>query len=142
MRIGTFFSTAKQLINEEKGDRAFLEGEMSQIDRKWSTFHTEVGETRKRIDLSLEYFALVEEVEHSFRQGSQLLVTVARKSTQLRTPAEARQLLQEVETFIKPQEEKLDNRIRKISELAVHLYGKRIVLHQSELRINFNGYWF
>lgn len=123
IRIGTFFSTALQMIKEEDGDRTFLESEMSQIDKKWSSFHTEVGETRKRIDLSIQYFALVEEVEQSFRQGSQLLVGVARKSTQVRTPVEAHQLLREVEEFIKPQEAKLDNKIRYISELAIQLYG-------------------
>lgn len=114
------------MITEDDGigdDRAQMENEIAQMDRKWTTFYREVGETRKMIDLSVDYFTLVEDVEQSFRQGGQLLVTIARKSAQVRTPEEARHLLHEVEGFVKPQEAQLDNKIRKISEMAITLYG-------------------
>lgn len=104
-------------------ERLQMENEIAQMDRKWTTFYREVGETRKMIDLSIDYFTLVEDVEHSFRQGGQLLVTVARKSAQVRTPDEAHQLLHQVDGFVKPQEAQLDNKIRKISEMAITLYG-------------------
>jgi hypothetical protein len=125
VRIGTFSSTAKKIIDEEeeKEDRASLELEVSQMNRKWSSFHREVGETRQLIDLSIDYFTLVEEVEQSFRTGSQVLVTVARKSTQVKTPEEAHTLLREVDGFIKPQEVQLEHKITKISQLAIQLYG-------------------
>lgn len=111
------------MISDEDDDRVQLENEVTQINTKWSSFHREVGDTRKGIDLSIEYFTLVEEVEQSFRQGSQLLVSVARKSTQVKTPEEAQMLLQEVDNFIKPLEAQLDKNLKKISELAVQLYG-------------------
>ena len=82
-----------------------------------------MGETRKQINLSIEYFTLVEEVEDSFREGSKLLVTIARKSTAVKSPGEAQKLLQEVEDFLKPKEAQQGEKIRKISELAVQLYG-------------------
>lgn len=123
MRIGTFFSTAKQMIADDEVDRNQLESQVAQMNTKWSSFHLEVGQTRKGIDLSMDYFTLVEDVEQSFRQGSQLLVSVARKSTAVKTPDEAHQLLKEVENFIKPQEAQLDKKLKKISELAVQLYG-------------------
>ena len=100
-----------------------MENEVSQMNRKWSSFHREVGETRQGIDLSIDYFTLVEEVEQSFRTGSQILVTVARKSTQVKTPEEANTLLKEVDGFIKPQEAQLERKITKISQLAIQLYG-------------------
>ena len=81
VRIGTFCSTAKKMMNEEDGDRPYLENEVEQINSKWNSFHCQVGDTRKQIDLSIEYFTLVEEVEESFHEGSKLLVTIARKST-------------------------------------------------------------
>jgi hypothetical protein len=123
VRIGTFVSTAKKFIEEEEEDRPVLENEVSQMNRKWSSFHREVGETRQGIDLSIDYFTLVEEVEQSFRTGSQILVTVARKSTQVKTPEEANTLLKEVDGFIKPQEAQLERKITKISQLAIQLYG-------------------
>lgn len=112
---------------DDEGDRTNLENEVAQMNRKWSSFHREVGETRKRIDLSIDYFTLVEEVEQSFRQGGQVLVSVARKTTQVKTPEEAKTLLDEVDGFIKPQETQLEHKIKKISELAVQLYGKILV---------------
>lgn len=83
----------------------------------------QVGETRQQINLSIEYFTLVEEVEDSFREGSKLLVTIARKSTAVKSPDEAQKLLEEVEDFLKPREAQQGQKIRKISELAVQLYG-------------------
>lgn len=58
-----------------------------------------------------------------FREGSKLLVTIARKSTSVKKPEEATELLNEVEMFLKPGEEKQNDRIKKISALAVELYG-------------------
>ena len=122
--MGTFISTAKKMINEDDGDRTYIETETEQISSKWSSFHRQVGETRRLIDLSVEYFTLVEEVEECFREGSKLLVTIARKSTLVRTPAEAQSLLQEIESFLKPGEAKQEMQIKKIAQLAVQLYGK------------------
>lgn len=144
VRIGTFFSTAKKIIEVEEEDRPQLESEVSQMDRKWSSFHREVGETRQGIDLSIDYFTLVEEVEQSFRTGSQILVIVARKSTQVKTPQEADTLLKEVDGFIKPQEAQLEHKITKISQLAIQLYGTILIykklLNYSHLKIhNFSG---
>ncbi|KAK4037071.1 hypothetical protein OUZ56_029111 [Daphnia magna] len=130
VRVETFVSTDKKMIAEDDEDRANLEVEVSQMNRKWSSFHREVGETRQQINLSIDYFTLVEEVEQSFRSGSQMLVTAARKSTQVKTPEEATTLLKEVDGFIKPQEAQLERKITKISQMAIQLYG-----HESSDRI-------
>lgn len=75
------------------------------------------------MDLSEKYFTLVEAAEEWFREGSRLLVTIARKSTAVKKPEEAEQLLQQVQMFLKPGEERQDERIKRISELAIELYG-------------------
>ena len=108
---------------DDTADRKDLEVQLAQMDTKWSGFRCEVGETRKSIDVSIEYFSLVEEVEQSFRQGSQLLVSVARQSAQVKTPEEAKNLLQEVDGFIRPHQAELERKLTHISELAVQLYG-------------------
>lgn len=51
------------------------------------------------------------------------MVTIARKSTSVKRPEEATQLLNEIVMFLKPGEEKQNNRIKRISELAVEIYG-------------------
>ena len=65
------------------------------------------------------------QAEEWFREGSKLLLTIARKSTTVKLPEEATQLLNEVEIFLKPGETRQDERIREISKLAVELYGKQ-----------------
>jgi hypothetical protein len=70
------------------------------------------------------HFCLVAQAEEWFREGSKLLLTIARKSTTVKLPEEATQLLNEVEMFLKPGEMRQDERIRQISKLAIELYGK------------------
>ncbi|KAG8223452.1 hypothetical protein J437_LFUL001944, partial [Ladona fulva] len=133
-RIKTFVSTAEQAGsgtrhgNLDDIDDSFTEGhihrELTQLQARWSAFHSQVVESRRLINLSIEYFTLVEEAEKWFKEGSKLLVTIARKSTTVRTPEEATQLLNEVEMFLKPGERLQDERIKKISALAVELYGE------------------
>lgn len=70
------------------------------------------------------HFYFCTQAEEWFREGSKLLLTIARKSTTVKLPEEATQLLNEVETFLKPGETRQDERIRQISKLAVELYGE------------------
>lgn len=64
-----------------------------------------------------------------FKEGNKLLVTVARKSTTVRKPEEAEELLEEVYSFLKPGEENQNERIRKITDVAHQLYGKDESMH-------------
>lgn len=52
-----------------------------------------------------------------------MLLTIARKSTVVKRPEEAQQLLNEIEIFLKPGEAKQEERIKKILELASELFG-------------------
>ncbi|XP_066996542.2 titin isoform X1 [Anabrus simplex] len=123
LRIQTFVTTAEQMLKSEHGSSPHIERELNLLQTRWSSFHAQVVESRRLIDLSIKYFTLVEEAEEWFREGSKLLVTIARKSTTVRLPEEATQLLNEVEIFLKPGEAKQDERIKEISTLAVELYG-------------------
>lgn len=58
-----------------------------------------------------------------FKEGSKLLVTIARKSTSIKRPEEAEELLNEISDFLKPGEDKQNERIAKISEIETQLYG-------------------
>ncbi|XP_046401656.1 titin isoform X2 [Ischnura elegans] len=133
-RIRTFITTGEHAGtgtrhgNLDDLDDSFTEShihrELSQLQARWSAFHSQVVESRRLINLSIEYFTLVEEAEKWFKEGSKLLVTIARKSTAVKSPEEATQLLNEVEMFLKPGEIRQDERIKKISALAIELYGE------------------
>jgi len=74
----------------------------------------------------LIYLLNSNKAEEWSREGSRLLVTIARKSTGVKTPEEATVLLEEVDKFLKQGELKQDERIAKIKNMASHLYGKHL----------------
>lgn len=71
-------------------------------------------------------------------------MSIARKSTSVKTPEEAQLLLDEVDQFIKPGEIKQNERIEKITELASKLYSidtkhvSKVVFDNREMLESFN----
>lgn len=140
-RIQIFVDSGEKLLAERHGQSPHIERELNKLKNRWNDFQQQVKDMRKLIDLSIEYFRLIEEVSVStstgekisslllfqadewFREGSKLLVTIARRSTAVRTPEEATELLNEISIFLKPGEENQNERIKNISDLAVHLFG-------------------
>lgn len=55
-----------------------------------------------------------------------MLLTIAQKTTQVKTPEEANELLHEIQIFLKPGEEAQNRRLEEISKLADQLYGTLI----------------
>lgn len=83
-----------------------------------------VEEIRRRIDLSIEYFILLEEAKEWNRAGSKLLMVIARKATMVKVPKDAIDLLQEIDNYLKPGEETQEKRIEKLKELSTIVFGK------------------
>lgn len=73
------------------------------------------------------------QAEDWFKEGGRLLLTIARRSTLVKRPEEAQELLNEVDTFLKPGEAKQDERIKKIVELAAQIYGQEGVQQASQV---------
>ncbi|CAG7821016.1 unnamed protein product, partial [Allacma fusca] len=116
--LGTKIDKFIQHVDED------MKGKVSTLKENWASFLQMTRERRRLIDLSLQYFTLVNEAETWFKDGSKLLITIARKSASVKSPREADELLGELESFVKPGEVKQDERIAKISQLASHLYGE------------------
>ena len=66
-RIKTFISTAETMVStaDDSGD---IQQEMQELDKKWSTFQMQVGDSQKLIELSIDYFKLIEEVSYDFKE--------------------------------------------------------------------------
>ncbi|KAK6627495.1 hypothetical protein RUM44_009973 [Polyplax serrata] len=136
-RIKTFTENGDELLSSRHSSSRHIENELTKLKDKWREFRDQVRESRRLINLSIEYFVLVEDAEEWFKDGSKLLVTIARKTTSVKKPEEANQLLNEVDIFLKPGELRQDERIKKIGELASQVFGeegtKRLhpVLHEN-----------
>lgn len=57
------------------------------------------------------------------REGSQLLIDTGHQAPQCKTPQEAENLIKNLEKFVEKGKSKQEERLQKISELAVKLYG-------------------
>ncbi|XP_042876868.1 titin-like isoform X4 [Penaeus japonicus] len=135
-RIQTFVSTAVKMLGQDD-DSGEVQQELAELEKKWSTFQRQVGESEKSIELSIDFFKLVEEAEDWFKDGSKLLVTVASESSNIQNPDQAQKLRKRIEHFLQPGEQAQAERITKISSLALQLYGSasprqiEVVSHQN-----------
>lgn len=101
-----------------------IQKELIGLQDKLKTLNNLTDETRQRINSSIQYFELLEEAREWFKEGSKLLIVVARKATSVKTPHDAINLLQDIDNFLKPGEEKQEQRIEKIRELSTKIFGK------------------
>ncbi|RZC41074.1 I-set and/or Spectrin domain containing protein, partial [Asbolus verrucosus] len=130
-RIKTFLDTGEKLLLERHAQSPHIQRHISQLQDRWDNFKRQVEETRNLIDLSIQFFALVDEANEWFREANRLLINIARKSNLVKKPEEAQELLNEIEIFLKPGEQKQNERIQKITELAAEIFGP-----QHSLQIN------
>ncbi|CAH1976515.1 unnamed protein product [Acanthoscelides obtectus] len=122
-RIQTLVKTGEKLLAECHAQSPYVQSQLSGLQDRWNNLKNQAKTVRSLMDMSVPYFQLVDEADEWFKEGSKLLVTIARKSTTVRQPQEAEHLLSEVTNFLRPGEAKQSERITKISELAHQLYG-------------------
>ncbi|XP_015607040.1 titin isoform X3 [Cephus cinctus] len=122
-KIETFITTTKEKIITTYELAPYVREELSKLEEKLEELKKEAEESRRRVNLSIDYFKLLEEAEEWFREGSKLLITIARKATMVKVPEDATNLLHDVDTYLKPGEDKQEERIRKIRELSTHVFG-------------------
>ncbi|XP_039306302.1 uncharacterized protein LOC105193639 isoform X2 [Solenopsis invicta] len=97
--------------------------EILSLRNRWDHLRTCVKNTKKRMNLAIDYFTLLEEAKQWFREGSKLLVIVARKATTVKVPEETTDLLREIDAYIKPGEEQQEKRIEKLKQLSTIVFG-------------------
>ena len=62
--------------------------------------------------------------EHWMRDGAQLLIDTGRQAQQCKSPAQAEQLIKNLERFVEQGKTDQEARLQRISELAAQLYGR------------------
>ncbi|XP_076451161.1 coiled-coil domain-containing protein 141-like [Babylonia areolata] len=122
-KIKDFISTAELMVQDEHYDSANIRREIDVLKNKWSTFHTSVRDYRSQLDNSILYFTLIEECEMWMREGSQLLINIGRRAPECRKPQEAADLIRSLERYVEEGKPHQEQRLQKVSELAVQLYG-------------------
>lgn len=55
-------NTADHMLSSDHVSSPHIERELKMLQTRWTAFHNQVVESRRLIDLSIEYFQLVEEV--------------------------------------------------------------------------------
>lgn len=98
--------------------------DISALKERWRNLKKRMEEAKKRMNLCIDYFVLLEEAKEWNREGSKLLVVIARKATTVKAPKDATDLLREIENYLKPGEEVQERRIEKLKELSTIVFGK------------------
>jgi len=107
--------------------------EILSLRNRWDHLRKHVKDTKKRMNLNIDYFVLLEEAKQWFREGSKLLMIVARKATAVKVPEEAVDLLREIDTYIKPGEEQQEERIEKLKQLSTIVFGKSGIIMKKDM---------
>ena len=106
-------------------ESSLIQHELASLREKLKNLKVQADETRKRINSSIEYFELLEETKDWFKEGSKLLIIIARKTSTVKLPQEAIDLLGDIEKFLKPGEDKQEKRIERIRELSTQVFGMK-----------------
>ncbi|XP_025104045.1 coiled-coil domain-containing protein 141-like isoform X3 [Pomacea canaliculata] len=122
-KIKDFISTAELMVQDKHYDSENIHREIDVLKKKWSTFHTSVRDYRTQLNTSVLYFTLIEECEIWMREGSQLLINIGRRAPECRAPQDAADLIQSLERFVEQGKPLQEQRLQKISELSLQLYG-------------------
>lgn len=128
-KVNTFVSTAERTVAPPLK-------EIEELRVKWSTFHTQIAETGSHVDLTLEYFTSIEQVEEWLKEASQLLVSVAQKSTHCKNPADAVNLRNEIDGFLTAGRARQEDRLKKLDTLSVRIHGTTSPVVQQMARKN------
>lgn len=60
-RIQTFVTTTTKMLGPDD-DSGEIQEDLAELEKKWSTFQMQVGQSKKSIELSIVFYKLVEEV--------------------------------------------------------------------------------
>lgn len=119
---------------------SIIQHELSSLRDKMQNLKTQTDDIRNCKNLSREYFELLEETKDWFKEGSKLLIIIARKSSSVKCPQEAMDILEDIDKFLKPGEDNQEKRIERIRELSTKIFGTffKIILNiKAKLMIKF-----
>ncbi|XP_031348623.1 titin isoform X3 [Photinus pyralis] len=135
-RIDTFIKEGRKLIEDGHIHSPHIDFQLGELQERWNALKKQIDDSRRLINLSIRYFTIVDEAMDWFKEGSHILVSIARRSTAVRKPEEAQMLLNEIEQFLKPGEAKQAERIATITSLASELYEPQITSRSSQVVIH------
>ncbi|XP_066595731.1 uncharacterized protein [Prorops nasuta] len=119
-RIETFIRTTEETTAPWTPK---IQNDVNALKTRWETLKKRAENTRKRIDLCIKYFVLLEEAKDWYRKGNKLLIVLTRKASGVKSPQEAAELLKEIDSYLKPGEDVQEQRIEKIRGLSTIVFG-------------------
>lgn len=125
VKVRNFVSTVEKFISapENAAQAPELQKTRNEVEKMWSTFHRDVQTLTRRTELTVQFFEVLEETEKWFKEATQALVTIGRKTTECRGPEDANNVISQLESFLGPGEKKQEQRVRTLLELSLQVYG-------------------
>uniref|UniRef100_A0A915LB96 Ig-like domain-containing protein n=1 Tax=Romanomermis culicivorax TaxID=13658 RepID=A0A915LB96_ROMCU len=101
-----------------------LPKKIENLKKRWKEFKDELIEIEKKIQISTNYWLLVEEIEYWSREVTEYIVEIGKTTPLLRTAQESEKLAQDVQKYFENVEKEQEKRIVELVKIAEPLYGE------------------
>uniref|UniRef100_A0A0C9RAI6 Unc-89_2 protein n=1 Tax=Fopius arisanus TaxID=64838 RepID=A0A0C9RAI6_9HYME len=124
-KVNKFIITTEKNIETiyDSHSASKIRDELANLKKKWNQLELSVKEIQKRIDATVEYFKLLQEIENWYAELKKLLEHATKKSVGEKIPRHPEDTLNAIKQYLEKGEEQQEKRIKKIRELSTEIFG-------------------
>ncbi|XP_055338080.1 LOW QUALITY PROTEIN: titin-like [Paramacrobiotus metropolitanus] len=126
-QVKNYVSTVTTFVSTPEAAKQFpdIRPAKDEVEKLWSTFYRDVGAMTKRTELAVNFYEKLEEAEQWYKEATQALVTIGRKTTECKGPEDANNVLSQMEHFLGPGEKRQEERVKSLMEISLQVFGQK-----------------
>uniref|UniRef100_A0A336ML28 CSON001463 protein n=1 Tax=Culicoides sonorensis TaxID=179676 RepID=A0A336ML28_CULSO len=117
-------NTSKNIIGTYPDLDSTVTGAANGLKHSWDELKEKAKKARKLIDLSIEYFNLIDQIETGYRRHSTYLVNMSALADQINTPESGEHLSRELEKYINEHEQPQLNDLKNLAGMSQNIYNE------------------
>nr|XP_006823021.1 PREDICTED: titin-like [Saccoglossus kowalevskii] len=140
-----FISTANIMLSSNHYASDEIRKDIAKMEKFWNELNVQIEDYTTKLKLSIEYHQLIEQCIEFQKEANKFLVLIGKRSSEAQSQDEAHKLLDEFEKFLKNYESKQQIQLKRISELAIQIYGDEapkkteyVITPNKQIRESFN----
>ncbi|XP_063701950.1 titin homolog isoform X2 [Culicoides brevitarsis] len=117
-------NTSKNIIGTYPDVESQVTGSANEVKHMWDELKEKAKKARKLIDLSIEYFNLIDQIETGYRRHSTYLVNMSALADQVNTPESGEHLSRELEKYINEHEQPQLDDLKNLAGMSHNIYNE------------------
>uniref|UniRef100_A0A1B0CIV6 Ig-like domain-containing protein n=2 Tax=Lutzomyia longipalpis TaxID=7200 RepID=A0A1B0CIV6_LUTLO len=136
-RIENFRRSAENISTTYPNTRAYVEEEVRKLLQRWEEFCERSRKSRRSLDLSVEYFKLLDEINTQYRIHSTYYAHTSNTVPFVSSIEQANDLVNQIDDYIDQNEASQLNKLKKLSEISIEIYGldKTVTIYTENLSL-------